>query len=201
VFGSIRWCRTLHGTGRNTRNFLFVEDVARAFDTILHRGLVGHIYNIGGTNEFANIEVAKKLLELMGKVGEAGLEAAVEDNIIFVPDRPFNDVHYHLDSSKLARLGWREEVTWEEGLRRTVDWYRVNSGNWGDLTSALVAHPRRGLTAAEMGAQVAALGGQHKDKDAAKEKEVALAKKVSGADLGLFSPSAAAVHLSRRPTH
>ncbi len=142
--------RTLHGTGRNTRNFLYVEDVARAFDTVLHKGLVGNIYNIGGTNEFSNIDVAKKLLELMGKVGEDGIEAAVAEHIVFVPDRPFNDVHYHLDSSKLARLGWLEEVTWEDGLRRTLDWYRVNSGNWGDLTSALVAHPRRGLTASEM---------------------------------------------------
>jgi dTDP-D-glucose 4,6-dehydratase len=60
--------RTLHGTGRNTRNFLYVEDVARAFDTVLHKGLIGNIYNIGGTNEFSNLEVAKKLLALMGKV-------------------------------------------------------------------------------------------------------------------------------------
>jgi UDP-glucose 4,6-dehydratase len=142
--------RTLHGTGRNTRNFLYVEDVARAFDTVLHKGLIGNIYNIGGSNEFSNIDVAKKLLQLMGKVGEDGIEAAVAKHIVFVPDRPFNDVHYHLDSSKLARLGWVEEVTWEDGLRRTLDWYRVNSGNWGDLTSALVAHPRRGLTASEM---------------------------------------------------
>jgi dTDP-D-glucose 4,6-dehydratase len=63
--------RTLHGTGRNTRNFLYVEDVARAFDTILHKGLIGNIYNIGGTNEFSNLEVAKKLLALMGKVRAA----------------------------------------------------------------------------------------------------------------------------------
>ena len=58
--------------------------------------------------------------------------------------------HCFARSSKLARLGWHEEVAWDDGLRRTVDWYRCNSGNWGDLTQALVAHPRRGLTAAEM---------------------------------------------------
>jgi UDP-glucose 4,6-dehydratase len=127
-----------------------VEDVARAFDTILHKGLIGHIYNIGGSNEFSNIEVAKKLLTLMGKVGEDGVEAAVAEHVKFVPDRPFNDVHYHLDSSKLAKLGWLEEVSWDEGLRRTLEWYRVNSGNWGDLSAALVAHPRRGLTASEL---------------------------------------------------
>jgi hypothetical protein len=59
-------------------------------------------------------------------------------------------VHYHLDSSKLGKLGWREEVTWDEGIRKTIEWYKVNSGNWGDLSSALVAHPRRGLTPQEM---------------------------------------------------
>jgi UDP-glucose 4,6-dehydratase len=190
---------TLHGTGRNTRNFLFVEDVARAFDTVLHKGLIGHIYNIGGTNEFSNLEVAKTLLGLLGKVGEGGVDAAVAEHVTFVPDRPFNDVHYHLDSSKLAKLGWREEVTWEEGLLRTVEWYRVNSGNWGDLTSCLVAHPRRGLTAAEMGAQVAALGGQHKAKEEAAAAKAA--KAGPSTDLGLFSPTAGAVHLSRRPAH
>ena len=116
----------------------------------MHKGLIGNIYNIGGTNEFANVEVAKTLLELMGKVGPDGIEAAVAEHIVFVPDRPFNDVHYHLDSSKLARLGWVETVSWEDGLRRTVEWYRGNSGNWGDLSAALVAHPRRGLTASQM---------------------------------------------------
>lgn len=66
-------------------------------------------------------------------------------------------MHYHLDSGKLATLGWREEVSWDEGLRRTIDWYRVNSGNWGDLSSALVAHPRRGLTPAEVAGEMVAL--------------------------------------------
>ena len=71
--------RTLHGTGRNTRNFLYVEDVARAFDTVLHKGLIGNIYNIGGTNEFSNLEVAKKLLALMGKV-RRGCRASCRGN-------------------------------------------------------------------------------------------------------------------------
>jgi hypothetical protein len=56
------------------------------------------------------------------QVGEDGIEAAVAEHIVFVPDRPFNDVHYHLDSSKLARLGWVEEVAWDDGLKRTLDW-------------------------------------------------------------------------------
>eukprot|EP00624_Nannochloropsis_granulata_P004820 evm.model.NODE_34240_length_32379_cov_28.507706.6 len=75
---------TLHGNGLNTRNFLYVEDVARAFEVILHRGVTGKIYNIGGTNEKANIEVAKDLIRLMGH------EQAEEKMLNFVEDRAFN---------------------------------------------------------------------------------------------------------------
>jgi dTDP-D-glucose 4,6-dehydratase len=87
-------CRTMHGTGMNTRNFLFVEDVARAFDVVLHKGEIGNVYNIGGTNEFPNIEVARKLLKEMGKVRDDSSEALAEaesELITWAPDRPFND--------------------------------------------------------------------------------------------------------------
>lgn len=142
---------TLHGSGANTRNYLFVEDVARAFDTILHKGVLGEVYNIGGTNEQSNIEVAKALLQILGVAdAEGGVEAACSRHITFVPDRPFNDLRYPLDCSRLASLGWKEEVTWEEGLSRTVEWFKVNSGNWGDIEGALVAHPRRGHLASEV---------------------------------------------------
>jgi UDP-glucose 4,6-dehydratase len=148
---------TLHGTGANTRNYLFVEDVARAFDVVLHQGTVGSIYNIGGNNEKSNREVAGLLLNGMGLVEAAGsLKAAEDKHIVFVPDRPFNDLRYHLDCKKLNDLGWREEVTWEEGLKRTVEWYKKFSGNWDDITTALVAHPRRAgsvLVVSELGAK------------------------------------------------
>lgn len=84
----------MHGTGRNTRNFLFVEDVARAFDVVLHKGEVGNVYNIGGSNEFANIDVARKLLVEMGRAGDGSPEAiarAEAEVITWAPDRPFND--------------------------------------------------------------------------------------------------------------
>jgi dTDP-D-glucose 4,6-dehydratase len=84
----------MHGTGMNTRNFLFVEDVARAFDVVLHKGEIGNVYNIGGTNEFANIEVARKLLKEMGKVRDDSADALAEaesELITWAPDRPFND--------------------------------------------------------------------------------------------------------------
>jgi UDP-glucose 4,6-dehydratase len=131
---------TIHGNGLNTRNYLHVKDVARAFDCILHRGTVSEIYNIGGTNEVANLDVAKKLLSLMGHDSTEQQEKMLQ----FVRDRNFNDLRYTIDSTKLRGLGWTEQVRWEDGLRETIAWYRDNSGNWGDISSSLVAHPRRG---------------------------------------------------------
>ena len=127
---------TLHGTGKNKRNFLFVEDVARAFEIILFKGKIGEIYNIGGTNEYENIEVAKKLIALA--------ECTDKENelITFVEDRAFNDLRYYINSDKLMRLGWREKVSWEEGIQLTFEWYKQFSHRYKNLESALVAHPR-----------------------------------------------------------
>jgi UDP-glucose 4,6-dehydratase len=127
---------TIHGDGSNTRNFLYVEDVARAFDCILHKGQIGRIYNIGGCNELSNIDVAKTLIKLLGK------EVDEEDFITFVPDRKFNDLRYTINSGKLHELGWKEEMSWEEGLKKTVDWYRTYTNRYGNIENALVAHPR-----------------------------------------------------------
>lgn len=130
---------TLHGTGSNTRNFLFVEDVARAFEIVLFKGEVGSIYNIGGTNERANIDVAKDLIAL------AGLKDKETALLTFVPDRFFNDLRYSINNDRLHALGWTEKVGWEEGLKITFDWYIKNSKRYGDIESALLAHPRAGL--------------------------------------------------------
>jgi UDP-glucose 4,6-dehydratase len=132
---------TLHGTGENTRNYLYVEDVAAAFDVILHRGTVGEIYNIGGVNERSNKQVAHALLELFGFTSP---EAKAE-RIRMTDDRPFNDLRYHLDTSRLKALGWTEKVSWDDGLARTKEWYGQHRDHWADVTAALVAHPRRGL--------------------------------------------------------
>ena len=133
---------TLHGTGKNTRNFLYVEDVARAFEKILFKGTVGSIYNIGGTNEIANVDIARILIRLMG------MEDRIESLISFVPDRPFNDLRYTIDCAKLAALGWTEQMNFEEGMRATVAWYREHQHRFGNIESALVAHPRQGHGAA-----------------------------------------------------
>ncbi|GMH54108.1 hypothetical protein TrRE_jg10792 [Triparma retinervis] len=129
---------TLHGDGSNTRNFLYVKDVAKAFDTILHKGKVGDIYNIGGNNELPNIQVAKEIIKCLD------LQDQEETLLTFVPDRAFNDLRYTINSDKLNALGWNEETPWEEGLRQTVEWYRSNTGRYGNIDSALVAHPRQG---------------------------------------------------------
>jgi len=127
---------TLHGNGKNKRNFLFVKDVARAFETILFKGKIGEIYNIGGTNEYENIDVAKQLIKLAGKSAEE------KEYITFVEDRVFNDLRYHINSEKLMKLGWRENVAWEEGIKDTFDWYKEHSERYKNIDSALIAHPK-----------------------------------------------------------
>jgi len=127
---------TIHGDGSNTRNFLFVTDVANAFDVILHKGNAGSVYNIGGDNEVPNIQVARDLLKVLKKEGE-------ESKLItFVPDRKFNDLRYTIDSTKLKELGWEEKYSWEKGLKETVEWYSKYTHRYGNIDAALVAHPR-----------------------------------------------------------
>mmetsp|Transcript_49519 Transcript_49519/g.73777 ORF Transcript_49519/g.73777 Transcript_49519/m.73777 type:complete len:359 (-) Transcript_49519:113-1189(-) len=127
---------TLHGDGSNTRNFLYVTDVANAFDVILHKGIPGQIYNIGGKNELPNIEVARSLLKIFG------MEDKEDEFLTFVPDRQFNDLRYTINSKKLHDLGWEEKMTWEEGIAHTVDWYKKYTSRYGNIEAALVAHPR-----------------------------------------------------------
>jgi len=130
---------TLHGDGSNTRNFLHVEDVAAAFDLILHKGAVGEIYNIGGKNEISNVDVAKKLIDILG------LKGRESEFLSFVEDRHFNDLRYTIDTHKVKDLGWVEEKEWDAGLRETVAWYQRYTSRYADIEEALKAHPRAGL--------------------------------------------------------
>jgi len=127
---------TIHGDGSNTRNFLYVKDVANAFDVIMHKGVVGHVYNIGGKNELPNVEVARQLLKIFGH------EEEEEKWLKFVPDRKFNDLRYTITSAKLHELGWAEFMPWEQGLQETVEWYKKYTSRYGNIEAALVAHPR-----------------------------------------------------------
>jgi dTDP-glucose 4,6-dehydratase len=108
---------TVHGHGDARRNFIHVLDVVRAVDVILRRGAVNSIYNIGTQNELSVLEVAEKVLALM-RPG-----ASVQDHVVHVPDRNFNDFRYAIDSAPLRALGWSEGIAFDDGLRQTVGWY------------------------------------------------------------------------------
>ncbi|CEG44922.1 dtdp-glucose-partial [Plasmopara halstedii] len=129
---------TVHGDGMHTRNYLYISDVVDAFDLILHKGKVGEVYNIGGKNEVSNKNVAMDLLAL---IKPQLLDHEKIKFITHVSDRPFNDQRYVIDASKISRLGWTEKVTWQAGLRKTVDWFRRHGHRFDNIDHALEAHP------------------------------------------------------------
>ncbi|KAB2610892.1 rhamnose biosynthetic enzyme 1 [Pyrus ussuriensis x Pyrus communis] len=124
----------IHGDGSNVRSYLYCEDVAEAFEVILHRGEVGHVYNIGTKKERRVVDVAKEICHLFS--------LNPDTHVKFVENRPFNDQRYFLDDPKLKGLGWSERTLWEEGLRKTMEWYVKNPQWWGDVSGALLPHPR-----------------------------------------------------------
>lgn len=130
----------LHGDGSPTRRYLYAGDIVDALDTILHKGVVGQIYNIASQDEVSNIDICHKLLGLFGilQTSKDGLERWVQQT----EDRPFNDQRYATDGSKLAALGWRPSMSFAEGLQITVDWYRrFGEVWWGDISRVLTPFP------------------------------------------------------------
>jgi dTDP-glucose 4,6-dehydratase len=117
----------VYGDGMQVRNWLFVDDFAAAIDRVLEDGRAGEVYNVGGPDEQPNIEVVRRILELTGRD---------ESLIEYVTDRPGHDRRYSLGSQKLHdELGWRAEVRFDEGLERTVSWYRDNESWWEPIRS------------------------------------------------------------------
>lgn len=116
----------VYGKGENIRDWLYVEDHARAIDAIFHKGKLGEAYNIGGNNEWRNIDLIKLLCHVMDqKLGLA--EGSSAGLITFVKDRPGHDLRYAIDASKvISETGWRPETSFEVGLEKTVDWYLSN---------------------------------------------------------------------------
>ncbi|MEY4893494.1 MAG: hypothetical protein RL751_304 [Bacteroidota bacterium] len=116
----------IYGKGDNIRDWLWVEDHASAIDTIFHNGRIGESYNVGGLNEWTNLELVKFLCQLMdAKLGR--ITGQSEKLITYVTDRAGHDKRYAIDASKLeTALGWKPSLTFEEGLERTVDWYLAN---------------------------------------------------------------------------
>jgi len=120
----------VYGRGQNVRDWLYVEDHARAIDLIMHKGRPGETYNIGGNNERKNIDVVEKLCEITDELlgrSPAGISKGL---IRFVQDRAGHDWRYAIDTTKIKnQLGWQPEVDFEEGIRKTVRWY-LNNRDW-----------------------------------------------------------------------
>jgi dTDP-glucose 4,6-dehydratase len=107
----------VYGTGENVRDWIYVMDNCTGIDTVLNKGELGEVYNIGGGNEKTNIEITHMILDLLGKP---------ESLITYVEDRLGHDLRYSLDSTKTKKLGWKPEWSFENGLKQTVEWYRDN---------------------------------------------------------------------------
>jgi dTDP-glucose 4,6-dehydratase len=116
----------VYGDGHQVRNWLYVEDFARAIDLVLRRGIPGEVYNVGGPDETANIDVVRRILAATGRD---------ESLIEYVTDRPGHDRRYSLSSAKVRELGWEPSRRFSEGLQQTVEWYRENEWWWGPIRS------------------------------------------------------------------
>jgi dTDP-glucose 4,6-dehydratase len=125
----------VYGDGLYTRDWLFVKDHATAIDKVFHEGKTGDTYNIGGFNEWKNIDLVKLLCRLMDE--KLGREAGSSEQLItYVKDRPGHDRRYAIDATKINReLGWKPSVTFEEGLSLTIDWYLQNTEWLSHVTS------------------------------------------------------------------
>jgi len=125
----------VYGKGENIRDWLYVEDHAKAIDLIYHKGKTGETYNIGGNNEWKNIELIRLLCKIMDKKLNRP-ENTSERLISFVKDRAGHDLRYAIDSSKLQKeLGWQPSHKFEDGLEKTVDWYLANEHWLNNVTS------------------------------------------------------------------
>ena len=121
----------VYGKGENVRDWLYVEDHARAIDTIFHNGKVSETYNIGGFNEWKNIDLIRVLIRAVDRA-LGNPEGASEELITFVTDRAGHDLRYAIDSTKLQKeLGWEPSLQFEEGIEKTVAWY-LNNQQWMD---------------------------------------------------------------------
>ena len=116
----------VYGDGHQVRNWLYVEDFARAIELALRKGLPGEVYNVGGPDETANIDVVRRILAATDRD---------ESLIEYVTDRPGHDRRYSLSSAKISKLGWEPSRRFSEGLQQTVEWYRDNEWWWAPIRS------------------------------------------------------------------
>ena len=140
----------VYGDGANIRDWLFVEDHARALRTILETGRPGEKYNVGGANERTNLQVVETICDLLDELAPSA-EGSHRDLIAFVADRPGHDRRYAIDATKIeAELGWRARETFDTGIRKTVEWYLARADWWAPLREAYDGR-RLGLLTAKAG--------------------------------------------------
>lgn len=141
----------VYGNGSQIRDWLYVEDHARALYTVVSHGKAGETYNIGGHNERRNLEVVHALCDLLDELAAGQRPAAINsyrELIAFVTDRPGHDLRYAIDASKIAReLGWTPQETFESGIRKTVEWYLANPQWWQAILNGSYRAERLGLNA------------------------------------------------------
>jgi dTDP-glucose 4,6-dehydratase len=145
----------VYGDGKNIRDWLYVEDHAKALTLVLERGVVGETYNVGGRNERTNLHVVETVCDLLDELSPHA-DGARRRLISFVADRPGHDKRYAIDASKLEReLGWRAEENFESGIAKTVQWYLNQEPWWREILA-------RGYTAGRLGLGQAATSGNRK---------------------------------------
>jgi dTDP-glucose 4,6-dehydratase len=134
----------VYGKGANVRDWLYVEDHARALELVLRDGRLGESYNVGGRSERTNLQVVETICDVLDR--ERPLErGSYRDLIAFVPDRPGHDLRYAMDSSKIEReLGWKAEESFETGLEKTVRWFLENEWWWRPIREQKYAGQRLG---------------------------------------------------------
>lgn len=137
----------VYGDGKNIRDWLYVEDHARALVMVLEKGRIGEKYNIGGRNERTNLQVVERICDLMDDLAPKGF--AHRDLIRFVTDRPGHDQRYAIDATKTEQeLGWRAQESFDTGIERTVRWYIDNEAWWRPLRDNVYSGTRLGVLAA-----------------------------------------------------
>lgn len=137
----------VYGNGQQIRDWLFVEDHARALYKVVTEGEIGETYNIGGHNEKANIDVVRTICDLLEELAPNKPAGVVkyEDLITYVKDRPGHDVRYAIDAAKIGReLGWKPQETFESGIRKTVEWYLNNKKWWSRVLDGSYNRERLG---------------------------------------------------------
>jgi len=136
----------IYGTGDNVRDWLYVEDHARALRLVLQRGRPGQTYNVGGNSERTNLQVVETICDILDELHpRTDQSASYRDLITFVPDRPGHDKRYAIDASKLrSELGWVPQETFETGIRKTVQWYLENAWWWQPIRDKKYAGQRLG---------------------------------------------------------